>query len=62
MQEEPAELVGVLFDGVDKLQHLCWRFIDPTCRPVRPTRWETGDDRALRASTSARSTLSSQSS
>jgi predicted AlkP superfamily phosphohydrolase/phosphomutase len=40
MHEEPAELVGVLFDGVDKLQHLCWRFIDPACRPTRPSRWE----------------------
>lgn len=40
MQEEPADLVGVLFDGVDKLQHLCWRFIDPACRPSKPTAWE----------------------
>jgi predicted AlkP superfamily phosphohydrolase/phosphomutase len=40
MREEPAELVGVLFDGVDKLQHLCWRFIDPACRPARPSSWE----------------------
>jgi predicted AlkP superfamily phosphohydrolase/phosphomutase len=40
MNEEPAELVGVLFDGVDKLQHLCWRFIDPACRPARPSAWE----------------------
>jgi predicted AlkP superfamily phosphohydrolase/phosphomutase len=40
MREEPAELVGVLFDGVDKLQHLCWRFIDPACRPARPSGWE----------------------
>jgi predicted AlkP superfamily phosphohydrolase/phosphomutase len=30
MEEDPTELVAVLFDGVDKLQHLCWRFIDPT--------------------------------
>lgn len=37
MQEEPSELVGVMFDGVDKLQHLCWRFIDPACRPTHPT-------------------------
>jgi predicted AlkP superfamily phosphohydrolase/phosphomutase len=37
MREEPADLVGVLFDGVDKLQHLCWRFIDPVCRPPAPT-------------------------
>jgi predicted AlkP superfamily phosphohydrolase/phosphomutase len=40
MQEEPADLVGILFDGVDKLQHLCWRFIDPDLRPRQPTRWE----------------------
>jgi predicted AlkP superfamily phosphohydrolase/phosphomutase len=40
IQEEPAELIGVMFDGVDKLQHLCWRFIDPACRPARPTTWE----------------------
>ncbi len=38
--EEPAELIGVMFDGVDKLQHLCWRFIDPDCRPADPTPWE----------------------
>ena len=40
MEEEPADLIGVLFDGVDKLQHLCWRFIDPACRPARPSPWE----------------------
>lgn len=40
MRTEPADLVGVLFDGVDKLQHLCWRFIDPACRPARPSPWE----------------------
>jgi len=28
-QEDPSELTAVLFDGVDKLQHLCWRFIRP---------------------------------
>lgn len=40
MQEEPADLVAILFDGVDKLQHLCWRFIDPNCLPAHPTSWE----------------------
>jgi predicted AlkP superfamily phosphohydrolase/phosphomutase len=40
MREEPADLVGILFDGVDKLQHLCWRFIDPACRPAQPSPWE----------------------
>ncbi|HWC27021.1 MAG TPA: alkaline phosphatase family protein [Solirubrobacteraceae bacterium] len=40
MSEEPAELVGVMFDGVDKLQHLCWRFLDPAHMPERPSPWE----------------------
>lgn len=38
---EDAELVGIVFDGVDKLQHLCWRFLDPACRPAEPAPWET---------------------
>ncbi|HUJ20474.1 MAG TPA: alkaline phosphatase family protein [Bryobacteraceae bacterium] len=29
IQNEPSELAAVLFDGVDKLQHLCWRFLCP---------------------------------
>ena len=37
---DPADLTGIVFDGVDKLQHLCWRFIDPALVPARPTRWE----------------------
>jgi predicted AlkP superfamily phosphohydrolase/phosphomutase len=28
METDPCALTAVLFDGVDKLQHLCWRFID----------------------------------
>ena len=40
MAEEPADLVGILFDGVDKLQHLCWPYIDPSFRPPDPTPWE----------------------
>lgn len=27
MQEDPCQLTAVLFDGVDKIQHLCWRFL-----------------------------------
>ncbi len=26
---DPSALTAVLFDGVDKLQHLCWRFLRP---------------------------------
>jgi len=29
MREDPCELTAILFDGVDKIQHLCWRFLDP---------------------------------
>lgn len=40
LADEPAELVGIVFDGVDKLQHLCWRFLDPV-RPITdPAPWE----------------------
>ena len=35
-----SDLVAVMFDGPDKLQHLCWRFIDPACRPEEPSPWE----------------------
>lgn len=37
---EDVDLAAVMFDGVDKLQHLCWRFIDPASRPAAPTAWE----------------------
>jgi predicted AlkP superfamily phosphohydrolase/phosphomutase len=30
MREEPCDLTGVLFDGVDRLQHLCFHLIDPS--------------------------------
>ena len=40
MREEPADLTAVLFDGVDKLQHLCWRFIDPELSDRLSTHWE----------------------
>ncbi|MEO8663268.1 MAG: alkaline phosphatase family protein [Bryobacteraceae bacterium] len=28
-KEDPSELTSILFDGVDKLQHLCWRYLCP---------------------------------
>ena len=40
MQEDPCDLTAVLFDGVDKLQHLLWRFIDPAYVPAHPSVWE----------------------
>jgi predicted AlkP superfamily phosphohydrolase/phosphomutase len=39
-KEDPSDLTAVLFDGVDKLQHLCWRFLRPQdARPLE-TEWE----------------------
>src|SRR5262249_34319042 len=40
METEPADLTAVLFDGVDKLQHFCWRFLDGTIFPASPSGWE----------------------
>jgi predicted AlkP superfamily phosphohydrolase/phosphomutase len=40
VQEEPSELVAILFDGVDKLQHLCWRFLDPASAATLSSPWE----------------------
>jgi predicted AlkP superfamily phosphohydrolase/phosphomutase len=40
MQEDPCDLTAVLFDGVDKLPHLLWRFIDPAYVPIHPSAWE----------------------
>src|SRR5581483_3706731 len=30
MQEDPCDLTAILFDGTDKLQHLCYYLIDGT--------------------------------
>lgn len=52
MREEPADLTGIVFDGVDKLQHLCWRFLDPACQPSQPSQpspWEQEIIRLLEA-------------
>jgi predicted AlkP superfamily phosphohydrolase/phosphomutase len=35
-----APLFAVMFDGVDKLQHGCWRLLDPPFRPAEPTEVE----------------------
>jgi predicted AlkP superfamily phosphohydrolase/phosphomutase len=40
MREDPCDLTAVLFDGVDKLQHLLWRFIDPAYASAQPSLWE----------------------
>ncbi len=37
MREEAPELMAVMFDGVDKLQHQAWLFIDPALQPAEPS-------------------------
>jgi predicted AlkP superfamily phosphohydrolase/phosphomutase len=37
---EPAEFTAVLFDGTDKIQHLCWRFLDPALSHTISLDWE----------------------
>ncbi len=43
MREEPSDLTAVLFDGVDKIQHLFWRFLRPedAARSLTPREQET---------------------
>jgi predicted AlkP superfamily phosphohydrolase/phosphomutase len=38
--DETCDLIAVLFDGVDKLQHLLWRFLDPGYVPLLQSPWE----------------------
>jgi predicted AlkP superfamily phosphohydrolase/phosphomutase len=40
MLEDPCELTAVLFDGVDKIQHLLWRFLDPAYLSETMSPWE----------------------
>jgi predicted AlkP superfamily phosphohydrolase/phosphomutase len=37
---EPSEFTSLLFDGTDKIQHLCWRFVDPALRQTIASPWE----------------------
>jgi predicted AlkP superfamily phosphohydrolase/phosphomutase len=40
LQTRPTDLTAIVFDGIDKLQHLCWRFLDPELKPSAPTALE----------------------
>jgi predicted AlkP superfamily phosphohydrolase/phosphomutase len=35
-----CDLIAIVFDGVDKLQHICWRFIEPSLRASAAAPWE----------------------
>lgn len=40
MQNDPCNLMAILFDGPDKLLHMGWRFLDPNLFPKKPSAWE----------------------
>ena len=37
---EPSAFTALMFDGTDKIQHLCWRFIDPALRETLASPWD----------------------
>lgn len=39
MKNDPCELVGVVFDGVDKIQHSFWPYLDPRLEPAHPNNY-----------------------
>lgn len=40
MQEHPTDLMAVVFDGLDKIQHICWEFIDPRAATGNLSDWD----------------------
>jgi predicted AlkP superfamily phosphohydrolase/phosphomutase len=40
MHDDPCALTAVLFDGIDRIQHLCWRFLDPAYAGEATAPWE----------------------
>lgn len=36
IKTDPVGLFGIVFDGVDKLQHLLWHYLDPALAPEHP--------------------------
>ncbi len=40
IQDDSCHLMAIVFDGVDKIQHLCWRFLDPALLPEQSSPWE----------------------
>jgi predicted AlkP superfamily phosphohydrolase/phosphomutase len=41
LKKEPTDLVSIVFDGFDKISHLCWEFIDPNLFPKNPEPWQS---------------------
>lgn len=39
-ETEPSDLTAIVFDGVDKIQHLAYPYLDPSTIPAEPSEWE----------------------
>ncbi|MEP0847770.1 MAG: alkaline phosphatase family protein [Phycisphaerae bacterium] len=39
-EHEPSDLTAMVIDGVDKVQHLAYRYLDPAMTPRTPDAWE----------------------
>ncbi|MCH2169965.1 alkaline phosphatase family protein [Myxococcota bacterium] len=39
LREDAPDLLAVMFDGVDKIQHQAWQFIDPSLEPAEPSEY-----------------------
>ena len=39
LKEDAPDLLAVLFDGVDKIQHQAWLFLDPSLQPEDPSEY-----------------------
>lgn len=37
LEHDPTRLTGIVFDGVDKIQHLMWPYLDPALEPSDPS-------------------------
>jgi predicted AlkP superfamily phosphohydrolase/phosphomutase len=48
MTRDPSALFSIVFDGTDKLQHICWEYLDPALAPPDPgPDWHAGHALAL---------------
>jgi len=40
MENHPCDLLAILFDGMDKIQHIAWPSLDPAYFPEDPSPWD----------------------
>lgn len=40
LENDQPELMAVMFDGTDKIQHQAWQYLDPAWLPAEPTKYD----------------------